>query len=535
MKKMKNYLKLGILLIGFSLLLLNCQKEEIYNVTLQNTNSIKIKTVSLEDAKNQFQIFKKNKPKAKGINTLVVTPDWNTLNQEPLFYTNEMLTKVDVSINRTGNFTTEVLFIEVNGEMKNVIYTLYIDSLTSNGDLKNARVYLTELNGDYIDGYGFENGLITTRFLPKKNSNSLSSKNIAAKYDYPTSFWGENSSSTETGGDGDTNGGGSSCTDCVLLEVVVVKGYLKDPYAELNDFFNPINEFTNIDDDLGSNDDTTSGISISTIKEVTTAVVIDPIVKCDPGFMLINGNCVVDTETPCAKPGYVRNDNGICRPAPDQIINELEDKAECVYGKMVDQNNNINWILENFKDGDNPYNPSQFNLKFQMSTTLNSLTNASTATPKQSGIPNTFVISINTNTLSGRTSLGIARTIIHEGVHARLWEFMYSRDKNLAIISNDFPGIYNYYKNHQQNWDHEQMAAFYRGTIAKGLKQFDNGQHSDIFYNALAWEGLSEIKDANNNHELIYTEAWKKLTLAEQTAILQIITDEKASGSKECL
>lgn len=152
---------------------------------------------------------------------------------------------------------------------------------------------------------------------------------------------------------------------------------------------------------------------------------------------------------------------------------------------------------------------------------------------KQSGIPNTFVISINQNRAENiNTTLTIARTIIHEGIHARLWEFYYRN--GTGVTPNDFPGVYEHMRVYSKNWDHEQMAAYYRETIAQGLKQFDNAQHSDAFYNALAWEGLSEIKDANNNHEMIYTQAWNKLTLAEQTAILQIITNEKNNGSKEC-
>lgn len=323
---MKNYFKKGILLVGISLLLWNCQKDEIPNVTKQESNTIQIKTVSFEDAKNHFQTFQKNQPNAKETNALKVTPNWNTLNQEPLFYSNEKVTTVDVTINREGDFTTELLFINVNGELKNVIYTLYIDALTPSGDLKNARVYLTEVNGDYIDGYRFENGLITTRFLPKKENKAKSSKNIAARYDYPTSFWGESSATPETGGEGQGAGGGSICSDCVALEEVLVIGKLKPlTYTDINGFFNPINEFTDIDN-IGTNDGTTGGISVSTIKVVTTAIVIDPVIKCDPGFLLINGNCVVDTETPCTQVGHVRDENGICGPVKtDQIFNKLTD------------------------------------------------------------------------------------------------------------------------------------------------------------------------------------------------------------------
>ena len=213
-----------------------------------------------------------------------------------------------------------------------------------------------------------------------------------------------------------------------------------------------------------------------------------------------------------------------------KIIANLTGKAKCVYDKMVNSKGNINWILENFKDKNGK--PSEFNLVLQMSTTLGNETNASTATPKQSGIYNTFVISINSKTLSGRTSLGLARTIIHEGIHARLWEFAYRNGK--TISSNDFPGVYEYMRIYGENWDHQQMAGHYRQTIAKGLKQYDNAKRSDTFYDALAWEGLSEIKDKNGNNSKIYTEAWKKVSSSQQKSILQIIKNEKSNGSKNC-
>lgn len=501
---MKNYLKFVTLFIGAFLLLWNCQKEDAPNITQQNTNSIKIKTVSLENAKNQFQTFQKNQPQAKGTNTLVVTPDWNTLNQESLFYTDAMLTKVDVKINREGNFTTEVLFIEVNGEMKSVIYTLYIDSMTPNGNLKNARVYLTELNGEYIDGYGFENGLITTRFLPKKESNSTSSKNIAAKYDYPTSFWGE-SSSTETGGDGETEGGSSTCTDCVQLEVVVVKGYLKnpDPYAGMDGFFNPINEFTDIEIDPTTYDDNIGGISTSTIKEVTTAVVIDPVVKCDPGLILINGSCVVDTESPCDKPGYVRDENGICGPPKtDQIIDSLLiGKAKCLNDQLVENGNTfVKDLLAKFNG------ISEFDINIKSADKIYSeerqvYVNGQTSYKQGDKFVN---ISISTDKLSTMPALSGIRTILHEYIHADMYRKLYTKNINDSEVK-EFKVTYERYEKEKQ---HNSMADLYINSMTNALKQIhkeilvkeynylsNNGSISlDNLYEALAWQGLKEHK-----------------------------------------
>jgi hypothetical protein len=208
----------------------------------------------------------------------------------------------------------------------------------------------------------------------------------------------------------------------------------------------------------------------------------------------------------------------------DKIINELTGKADCVYQKMVNGNNSINWILENFED--TLTTSSEFDLILQMSNTLGSETNASTV---RSG--DTFTISINEYRAENiNTALTIARTIIHEGIHARLREFA-SRE---GSDETSFPGVYDYFRIYAKNWDHQQMADHYRSTIAEGLKEYDNSQNSDSFYNALAWEGLAEIKDLNGDQDIIYTLAWSQLSPAQQQEILAIISTEKQNGDKNC-
>ncbi|MGB0198905.1 MAG: hypothetical protein ACPF80_02585 [Flavobacteriaceae bacterium] len=144
-----------------------------------------------------------------------------------------------------------------------------------------------------------------------------------------------------------------------------------------------------------------------------------------------------------------------------------------------------------------------------------------------------------------RPNLLVAKTIAHEVIHAEMLRKLISLANNNGNIdvprlstmlqNGDYPGMLDYYTRFGLNgFQHQQMAAFYIETIAQGLKQFDNGQHSDTFYEALAWEGLAQYKDANNNHELIFSEAWKKLSPNEQQEILNTITNEKQNGSKEC-
>lgn len=94
-KKLKNYLKIGIL-TGISLILTNCQKETIpeQDVNMETqSNKINAETVSFEDAISYFNTnTNKNGLTAKGTNPLVLSPDWNTLDQQDLFNTEALLT-----------------------------------------------------------------------------------------------------------------------------------------------------------------------------------------------------------------------------------------------------------------------------------------------------------------------------------------------------------------------------------------------------------------------------------------------------------
>ena len=359
------------------------------------------------------------------------------------------------------NLKSRILLLEIDGKVESVVFSTHAyDSSTE--ELFSGEILITDLEGNFINGLEIIKGKARVQYLNPENNKSKNSFN--------KNTVDENYSCSDCNF--------SECDWCQLEEVVITATPSADNYT----------------------------------------------LSMDLLYFQGSTGC----EVGCDNYWNFSNDGGGGGGSPttseeDKIDNQLTGKADCVYQKMVDNNSNINWILENFKDGDQP---SQFDLVFKMSTSLLNTTNASTT---KSG--NTFIIEINANTLSSRTTLGLARTIIHEGIHARLREFAVRKGSN----SITFPGVYEYYRIYQKNWDHQQMADFYRGTIAKGLKQFDNGQHSDQFYDDMAWEGLANIVDANNKPNEIYTEAWEKLTIAEQNRIKNTIINEKSNGNKTCI
>ncbi len=150
--------------------------------------------------------------------------------------------------------------------------------------------------------------------------------------------------------------------------------------------------------------------------------------------------------------------------------------------------------------------------------------------------PNNYIIEImfNPNKLN-RPSLSVARTLMHELIHAEMYRKLLSLanqgDLNYSgwsiqeqrsyvnSIRNNFPGIYDYYRRYVKNWQHEQMAQHYRGQIEQGLRQFDNSKPQSL-YNTLAWVGLQN------------TAAWNNLTIAQKENIAE--TSENFDNSGPC-
>ena len=182
----------------------------------------------------------------------------------------------------------------------------------------------------------------------------------------------------------------------------------------------------------------------------------------------------------------------------DKIINKLTGKAKCVYDKLMKINGGFRNMIKKF-DGDFPV----AHLKFVLEVPENHKANASTVIPKDYII----TIKINPNKLN-RSNVTIAKTFIHEIIHAEMWRKVMSlinkgtiKRKHIKgewkekLSKGDYPGIFDYYTRYGINgFQHEQMAEHYINTMSNILQTFDKGQHSIGFYKDLSWNGLHETK-----------------------------------------
>lgn len=217
----------------------------------------------------------------------------------------------------------------------------------------------------------------------------------------------------------------------------------------------------------------------------------------------------------------------------DQIIKDPSfegTKADCVYEKLVNLSGGFKNAIKKF-DGDFPV----AHLRFMVDNNLNLNSFKGFVTP-----PYNYTINIVLNgnpamdeSFQKRPNLLVAKTLIHEVIHAEMWR------KILSIIENggdvdglskqqwesklalgDYPGIFDYYTRFGVNgFQHSQMAAHYRNSIATALQEFDTGiplgvnEVPDQYYMDLAWEGLIYQNDPT----------WQSLSSSERIRITSTI------------
>lgn len=201
------------------------------------------------------------------------------------------------------------------------------------------------------------------------------------------------------------------------------------------------------------------------------------------------------------------------------IINNLTGKAKCL-NDLLDKKGNsfIQNLLANFKG-----EKSDFSIKIESADVVSSSDNkkeinGSTTAP----FNKTILIKISTSRANEHPNLVVARSILHEYIHADIY-----RKTPILHNSNDMPDFKKTYETYGDVYHHNNMAEFYLNSMKNALKAFHKdvltsdynkykdyyGEPNDTFYEAIAWGGLAEANP----------DAWVKLDAAKKQEITNLM------------
>jgi uncharacterized protein YkuJ len=470
-----NFFKLVTLLLGIVLVLQNCQNDEenISPLNIENINNLNLKTVSFQEAQSFFELKneeekEKRKFYAKGTNELALEliPDWGSVKHKELYDINQLkLTTADVKVNREGDYTSKLFFINHDNKIKGIIFTIYQEEVAEDGKIIKATMYFNKLNGEFFDGYKIENGRITKRIVVKKGVN-IQKAGFMMFFQSKQDCWNEDNLpddgmleevdlGTFSGG-----GGGTTTGTSVDLNITSVNWYY-----------------------LGNGD--------------------------SEGTNYSGGGTSVDSG---AGTLYVNNVKQLAEDE-EQIINLLPEKGKCVFNKLQ----SLNLFKATIKKFENS---ESYDLILQSG---NNCENASAEACTDASDLENGNITINFQSL-GNNNLGLAASILHEGIHAEIYKYVDEHKK--GIDPNNRPNVlyyYNYFK--AQNAldqgttyaQHEHMQDKYVIPIAQAIRKLDNYKYPLEEYLGFGWDGLKVYKydtylDAKGKEQTMTPEMLDKIT-----------------------
>ena len=492
-QKLKNYLKIGILSFGITLLTTNCQKDDNLETKVSELKIHSLDEMTLTDFlnSNPYQTFKETVPN-KGGNNL----SYRSINP-----------KNDYEFN-----SSKVLTTNLDGEKT---YTAAIRKTDGSDQDYNLNLMIKE------------NSLDTRTYIVKhaKDGSNIIIQPVNFSPNIPTTPDGYKcvgvgwSTTTPCPCAGHTSSSGCTCS----TKPYDTRGTVTVCWDE------PI-DIPDIPIGTGGTDIAIVGNAGGTVK---------PIKHTQPPKIYIyegEEQCFSSGEcTPQLYWAQVVAENEYIEDSffDDQIINELTGKADCVYNKLNSSSTGFKNAIKKF-DGKFPVS----HLKFEIDPSMQSNTKRA-----YTRAPENYVIDIVLNgnstkdaSYQKRPNLLVAKTIIHEVIHAEMFRKLLSLANNNGSINvslvnqmlqqGDYPGMLDYYfrngEDINSNWQHQQMATHYRKTIGRVLQEFDTGitvpdnQQPSQLYMDLAWEGL-------NHSNLI---AWQQaISQTERDRINQVINN----------
>jgi hypothetical protein len=431
---MKRIISYVLIFSVFVLLLTNCEKDESINIDLLQKR--KYKTVSIDEAKNFLESHRTSSFTKS--NDLDLNYDIELAAHEDITNSNELLTVIPATTKYTNHYS-RVLLLKVNEEIQSVVFSMYASDSSTFSNY-SGELLITDLDGNFINGWRIENNEYVTQFVKKEETQNKSfTKNNEGE---TCPIHGECETVT---------------VDCVICgfsldEVTVVASSPKPfPYVPTEGIYEEGGS-------SGGGGNTSSGgdSSDSNGNETENSWAAN---NCGEGNIADeNGNCIV------------------------QIINNLTGKAKCVFEKLQAQNGNL--FLSTIGEFiDNPDFHLQLNSGGECNTGEDACTDGKNIA---SGLVIINIIS------EGRGTLDLATIILHEGIHAEIYKYVY--EYNQGVDPQNRENLLGYYFQYQNinigTAQHQHMADNFVRPIAEAIRTLDNNRYPLEDYMAFGWEGL---------------------------------------------
>lgn len=155
----------GLGLVSLALLLFTCKKDTIAPIDQSG-----FETAEIESIRSLFE--RDVTYLSKTINdSITITPDWDTLGQEELVFTDALLTHIQATIDvPLGSFEHRLIFLGYNGLLYRAIEVYDVESYNTDGSIRDGRAYYFLFNGNYFDGYIVEDSHLTKRLVLQESS-----------------------------------------------------------------------------------------------------------------------------------------------------------------------------------------------------------------------------------------------------------------------------------------------------------------------------------------------------------------------------
>lgn len=512
----------------------NCSKED--NIVEETAEDVSFETVSIDEAKSLFENMESSSHLSKTSEQQFLSPDLEHIEQETISNSEELMTVIPATTPDEW-VDSRVLMLKVDGELKSVLFNM-IDTgeglEEENEEGFTGNILITELDGSFLYGYKVENG-ITVADLVKSSDTEQASKGASSRSSsYPCPYsdpsWCQLNEVTITATlPSNNNSSYSSYNDFNTIRILNLYATASNNYYYVNNSYNGSHSLNTYSYSWSyGRSRITSSASISS--RVINALNSSGLTATERSWIsnyrnrnqvtALNNYLIQNQYSSSAYKqakqfvimaigAWITNPNAVVN-FDDKIINELTDPCsknifteletemikKDILSKFMETPNGVNLtfaesILKMFNDS------NIFNYSIQNNNSLNEGENAST----KGGLT-----TMSNSYLGNATQLSIARTMIHEMVHAYLnlkyanfialddWSFKEAMDKYATdngindINSNEF---------------HHEFMGQYVNAIAISLHAWDSkygtgGNLGWEYYKSMAFGGLFQI-DINGN------------------------------------